>query len=228
MGFLYSRRYFLLRFFLIILFPFCLTYWVTQPFHPPFESHTGFKTLDINAPQFISTSTLSIIREMATDLLETPLNLGFRKLCIQNKGFISINGNLINQEQSDDLSGTGAVNLEVFIGSSTATFLVKPGRTECQTFKKREENISYTLSEKKFVAMPENSILQKYIEPINDPKGPMYSTVISDANENVIFSYQVSPFDIALKFLMIFVFWNTLQLLLVKLFKCLRYGFGGD
>ncbi|MEK7508215.1 MAG: hypothetical protein AAB602_04020, partial [Patescibacteria group bacterium] len=219
-----SKYYFLLRIILVFFFPLGLTCWIVKPFSPPLELNTNFKTLNINSPEFISTSTLNNFRELAVAIFDAPLNLGFRELCIKNNGFISINGKLISQDLSDKLSGAGAVSLELSIGSSTSAFLVKPGQQECVTFNKKEKNISYNLSEKKFLLKPDNSILEKYVEPSNNPEKPGYTIEIGDIHQNVVFSYRVSLLDMIVKFLLIFVFWNSLLLLVIKLYKFLKSG----
>jgi hypothetical protein len=222
--FVYSKRYYLLRVVLVFLFPLLLTCWIVQPLDPPLELNTDFKTLNINSPEFISTSTIRALRESAVAVFDVSLNLGFRDLCVKNKGFVSINGNLVNQELSDKLSGVGAVNLEISIGSSTSVFLVKPGQQKCAIFYKKEKNINYNFSEKKFLLKPDNPILEKYIEPNNDPEKPAYTIEIGDINKNVIFSYQASLLDAFTKLIIIFLFWNSFLLLIIKLYKFLRFG----
>ena len=222
--FIYGKRHFLLRIVLIFLFPLWLTYWIAHPLSSPLELNTDFKILNINSPEFISTSTLGALRESAVAIFDISLNIGFRDLCIKNKGFISINGKLINKELSERLSGAGAVSLEIAVGSSTSAFLVKPEQQNCVIFNKKEKNISYNLSEKKFFLKPDNSVLEKYVEPNSDPEKPLYTIEIGDINKNVLFSYRVSSLDIFVKLIVIFLFWNSLLLLTIKLCKFLRFG----
>ncbi len=80
------------------------------------------------------------------------------------------------------------------------------------------------MSEKKFLLKPDNSILEKYVEPSNNPEKPGYTIEIGDIHQNVVFSYRVSLLDMIVKFLLIFVFWNSLLLLVIKLYKFLKSG----
>lgn len=216
---IYIRRYFLLKIIFLFIIPFFL-YWGI--FEPRYINELP-KTQDQNGMSLSKLSTINVIRMVISNIIDTPLNLGFRNFCIKNDGLVWINEKLVTKEQSK-ISGIGIaeVNLKINDGK-VERHSVKSEDEKCIPFIKKDDQINYEYSRDATLVKPEDTILRQYFSPNPDITKPEYK--ISINLDNIRFFYKKNIYDNFAKGIIFFIFWESLVILVIKIYKLLKFGY---
>ena len=206
-----------IRYFFVLVIPALLYFWIFQPFY---KKELPQSQNEIAPPQKLSTN--DVIRKVISDIIETPLGLGFRDFCAKNEGIVSINDKPITEEQSE-LSGAGIAEISIKVENGASNdFGVKPGAEHCIPFIKTSDQFHYELGQKKTLIKPEENILRKYFLPNEDIHRSEYKFNINF--DNVKFFYKKNIYDNWAKGIVFFIFWESVLLLVIKIFKFLKFG----